>query len=477
MAQQVGRRLGGCIAGGAGALAALAGLCGCSFDSFLDPSVLGRWEETPAIVPILDNIAAIEDTGGGFVEYSEVTEEDLLPEVERYQVGAGDVLNVTVWDLLVPGEPFSVTRRVDQNGYIEFPQLGRIFLGGLNEQEAEGAIAERVRPLVADPLVSVAVESRRAQSYSLMGAVPSPGLFEIPASDYRLLEALIQAGGVSGASSKNVDIIRQVPLKQAAAGGQREPGAAPVIDLDGDLAPAAGEVQDLPDDDPLRLIDEILGEPGGAPGGGDPGVIGLSEVGLNGFEASARPQPETPERTPVIDLIDDLASEPESPARGPTGEAAPSTRWVFLNGRWVRTAVGSAPRNAEDEAEADDGDPLAAVVTQRVIRVPLEPLLAGDARFNLVVRPGDVVRVQPPDLGNVYLAGQVARPGVYTLPQFGRLTLSRAITAAGGLSGLAIPERCDLTRMVGPDRQATIMLNLRAIAEGTQPDVFLKPDD
>ncbi len=31
--------------------------------------------------------------------------------------------------------------------------------------------------------------------------------------------------------------------------------------------------------------------------------------------------------------------------------------------------------------------------------------------------------------------------------------------------------------MVGPDRQATIMLDLRAISEGTQPDVFLKPDD
>jgi len=31
--------------------------------------------------------------------------------------------------------------------------------------------------------------------------------------------------------------------------------------------------------------------------------------------------------------------------------------------------------------------------------------------------------------------------------------------------------------MVGPDRQATIQLNYRAINEGTQPDIFLKPDD
>ncbi len=49
--------------------------------------------------------------------------------------------------------------------------------------------------------------------------------------------------------------------------------------------------------------------------------------------------------------------------------------------------------------------------------------------------------------------------------------------AAGGLSPTGIPERVDLTRMVGEAQQATIRLNLRAIAEGTQPDIFLKPDD
>jgi hypothetical protein len=42
---------------------------------------------------------------------------------------------------------------------------------------------------------------------------------------------------------------------------------------------------------------------------------------------------------------------------------------------------------------------------------------------------------------------------------------------------VGIPERVDLTRRIGDDREATIRLNLRAIFEGTQPDVFLKPDD
>lgn len=51
------------------------------------------------------------------------------------------------------------------------------------------------------------------------------------------------------------------------------------------------------------------------------------------------------------------------------------------------------------------------------------------------------------------------------------------MTAAGGLSVVAIPERVDLIRRIGENREATIRLNLRAIAEGTQPDVFIKPDD
>jgi polysaccharide export outer membrane protein len=118
-----------------------------------------------------------------------------------------------------------------------------------------------------------------------------------------------------------------------------------------------------------------------------------------------------------------------------------------------------------------------AQVVQRVIEVPTGPLLAGQADVNVVLRPSDVVRIPPSKSGLVYISGQVNRPGPYNLPGDGRLTLLRALTSAGGLGALAIPERVDLTRVVGKDRQATIRLNLRAIAEQTQPDIYLKPDD
>jgi polysaccharide biosynthesis/export protein len=76
------------------------------------------------------------------------------------------------------------------------------------------------------------------------------------------------------------------------------------------------------------------------------------------------------------------------------------------------------------------------------------------------------------------IGGQVARPGVYGIPTTGGLTLMSAIRgAAGGYSSIAIPERIDLTRRIGKDREATIMLDGAAIAHREQPDIFLKPND
>ncbi len=184
--------------------------------------------------------------------------------------------------------------------------------------------------------------------------------------------------------------------------------------------------------------------------------------------------------------------------------------WVFRDGKWIQATkvrrTGETPstqptRPAQPQytpagtpliiPEVTPDKPVPAdiikaapsvpgaekLVTQRVVEVPLAPLLAGSAQFNIIIRPGDVIRIPSPPEGIVYVQGEVNRPGVYNLPANGRLSLQRVMVAAGGLSNLAIPERVDLTRMVGTDRQATIRLNLRAIEEGTMPDIFLKSDD
>lgn len=441
-------------------IAALVGVVGgCNtIDSFMDPSVTGRWERTPTKVPILTHLAAIEDADVQYVEITSISPSDLLPETEAYRVGAGDYLNLTIYDLEERGRPSLFQRAVDQNGYIEISLLGRIFVNGLTEAEVGEAIAARMADIIRDPQVSVVVAQRRQQVFHLMGAVQQPGPYQIPASDYKLLQALVAAGGFPQYIDE-VYIIRQVPLTPEAAGRIPETPsdvAGPAVKPTNPNGPSDQDAEDL-----LDVIDDLS----------SPSVMTVT-----GADALLPMQPE-----PIIDLIPpadtgdeprderSTVGDPDAPAQGP--------RWIFRDGEWVRVQQAAPEAPTPETAPPDPMAGAADLVTQRVIRVPLAPLVAGDARYNVVVRPGDVVRVPAPPVGNIYIDGQIARPGTFQLPPYGKLTLTRALTAAGGLNGLAIPERVDLTRMVGPDEQATIMLNLRAIEEGTQPDLYLKPND
>ena len=450
---------------GAALLACFAAtLTGCTnWDSYLDPSVVGRWERTPTIVPILEHIAEIEEATGAFSEYTEVQPEDLLPEPATYAIAPGDVVTLQLWDLVVRGQPVVETNVVDATGAVDVIQIGRVDIAGLNEQQAAERVAARMRPFVADPLVSVTIESRREQAFQLSGAVLQSGSFQIPSGDYRLLEALITAGGVAE-SAPFLYIIRQVSIAdaeparpdpvEAGTSPGNEPGRVqPFPTAPSGRAPARPEDADV--EDLIDIIEDLSGPDGGAP------------VAMGTASSWAQPGSAAPD--PVIDLVEeDIAGEAPPPSDAPTTP----TRWVFRDGQWVQVAGGARPGSGDGLGELPAG-----LLTQRIIRVPVEPLLNGDARFNIVVRPGDVIRVPPPETGNIYMQGQINRPGVYTLPNVGRLTLTRAIAAAGGLGGLAIPERVDLTRMIGNDRQATVMLNYRAIAQGTQPDVFMRRDD
>lgn len=429
----------------AAGLAALLGGCSADLDSFLDPSVVGRWEPTPTSTPILDRIAAIEGPADEFIEYDTVRADDLRPEAAEYRISPGDQLEVRIWDIITPGMVETYPLLVDTRGNVTIPQLGEIHVTGLTAEQTRQKIAEATAQFVRNPLVQVTVVQSRKQTVTVLGAVGAPGQYFIPSPDYRLIEAITAAGGMAE-TAPYAYVIRQIPLEAQSPTGN---GGAP-----------SGAAQPQPNGESLiELLDDLTDEPAGREqgeqgGGGSPAMFAA---------ANARVQPEQP----AVDLVEGDA--PAQPRREETAQPDTSSAWIFVNGEWVRAARTPAAQAGEITPDA--------IVTQRVIRVPVKPLLAGDARYNMIVRPGDVIRVPPPEQGFIYLGGHVLRPGSYNLPPVGPYTLRRAIVSAGDLAPDAIPERCDLTRMVGENRQATIMLNYRAVVEGTQPDVVLKPND
>lgn len=425
-----------------GALLAALASGGCEVDGFMDPSKVGRWERTPTSVPVLRRIASIEGPDDEYVEPSDPTAEDLIPEIQSYRISPGDSMLITVWNLPTEGRSQEYERLVDSRGTIQLPQLGEIAVAGLTVDGAKEVIAQtmRDRQLVDEPVLDLVLGRQRQLRFSVVGAVRAPGPYFIPEADFRLLEALSVAGG-AGENPQFVYVIRQIPLSEVMR------GTKPGTPAPGEKAPESG--QDL-----INLIKELSEPKAPPPPPGSPGVMS---------------QPASqPDRPPPIALPE---AQPTPGAPGTPGPEAGEAAWMFLNGRWVRVSRAALGESAPTRT----GPTPEQLVTQRVIRVPMRPLMAGDARYNVVIRPGDVIRVPPEPSGTIFISGEAVRPGAFQMSE--GLTIKRAIAAAGGLNAIAIPERCDLVRMVGPEREAIIRLNLRAIHEGTQPDVFLKPND
>ncbi len=515
---------------------------GCEMDSFLDPSVIGRWEHTPTVVPVLERIDVVERDVGEFVEVTPVTPEDLVPEPAEYRVGPGDSVHIEILDFIEAGAVAMYDRVVDSRGYLDLPQVGDIFVNGLTQSQIAEVIRQRIeeRGILEDALIAVEVPGRRQATFSVFGAVSNPGRYLVPSPDYRLLQALTDAGGISPVAPK-VFIIRQVPLTPEAEGPPRapqptmpqptaprpagpgevsgqQPGQGPSItDLIDELtSPPPDQVQPPPTTSPSKPQPQEQPKPDSTPPGSSGGMSATRTPGMGAWsngESQSQPRSRPPERRlvrsqqgggalttaepqitataspgepPPIDLPEETdrparAISHDLPTTAPIPLPAPApTRWIFINGQWVQVMQSSAADAGLPEGE----EPLKAapqtpgLVAQRVIGVSTGPLLQGVAQYNIIVRPGDVINVPSPTVGFVYVGGPgILRPGVYQLPGAGRLTLLRLVMSAGGLSPIAIPRRVDVTRMVGDDRQATVRLDLKAIAEGTQPDLFIKPDD
>lgn len=179
---------------------------------------------------------------------------------------------------------------------------------------------------------------------------------------------------------------------------------------------------------------------------------------------------------------------PSEPARPPKERPVPEERpgridWVQRDGQWIpverdKPALPSPPVVAEPSRI--DPLPMDAewheAVQTRLMKVRADKLLAGDPRYNIVIKPGDTIYVPVDMIGEFCIMGNVNRAGFIGLT--GRpMTLKMAIAAAGGLGPLAYPKYCEVVRRLGDDREQIVMVDLDKIASGEQPDFYIKPND
>ena len=407
-------------------LVSLLATTGCESDGFLDPTLVGRWERTPIRMPILEEIDLARKFETGSVPISPVRPADLQPDVQEYVIGAGDFINISVFELISVGVTEVQERVIDETGNIRLPVIGRVKAAGLSPSQLEEEIIDilRRKGVMEEATVSVVVQQSRQNLYSIIGAPEEGstrfGTYLIPQPEFRLLEAIALAGGVNN-GIKQLLIFRQTPLTGATAGETPgEPGGSRRT------TPAPSTTDDL--------LDGIL-DPGAAAGSAD----------------------------------NDRSSPPAGVESGLERTDA-SPRWVYVDNKFVKVEGSGGDENQDDVN-------LSNMIAQRVIEVPYDKLINGDMRYNVVVRPGDTIRVPNQSAGFVYVMGQSNRPGAYTVPGEKNLTLKQLIASSGGLSGLASPERTDLIRRTEGNQEVTLRINLAAIFHGTEPDIFLKPND
>ncbi len=404
--------------------AALA--AGCDVPSFIDPSELtpgNNYSHRTLQKPVLSSLSSIDpsidDPDTDFYNAVEVQPMDLQVVASDYKIGIGDLVNVSVNDLVGLGVETTKQTRVSESGNISMPLLGQIHATGLTEDQLQKAIADAYKngQIITNAQVSVTVIEARARTFSALGAVGTPGQYSILQSDFRLLDALVLIHDV-GVTVDEVYIIRQVSEdpKPGASGSTPAPAtpAAPANQLQPATPPAPV--------DPLAPKGDILSSP----------------VHLSMLQAApADPMAPTP--------------APAEPATDTGAKSDNSGNFQF-----------AAP---------------AGQTETRTIRVPLNALRNGElSRYNIVIRPHDLIIAPNPPTGEYYMGGHVARVGVYSIAPR-KITLKQAIVSAGMLDGVAIPQRTELIRRIGPSREAFVLVDLNAIFAGYQPDIFLKPDD
>jgi len=497
------------------------------------------------------------------------TPDDLEAPEEDYILGSGDLIDITVFELMQPGLPYVTRQRVSQSGRVTFPYLGTIKCAGLTTHGLEEKLGDLLEPdYLVDPQVTVFVTEYRNLSVSVLNGVARPGIYPMSKQDMTLLELVAMSGGVLQLTEDYGYVIREY-----------SPDEADLLMLEGGMPPPEGGEVEAGEGEAPKQTTEAAEEPAAqkpapaAPAGTEAPAGKPAGDKADLAPASVAPEPARsnpsaggplagPDPAEVRELLERMAEgrmpevrqieaaeaaganrlpgpaagslaaatapEPSAPAGGATRAAAPAgdeeelSRWIWSDGQWIEVTPkkgegepaekqppakepGPKPPAEPTPPEKPETEPVRIAETaeeptseqtrlaleqklrrlgvvqgsgqlRRIIRFDVEALQAGDPTQNVVLRDSDIVTIPSPPIGDFYMAGEVARPGVYSLT--GRkITLLQAVAAAGGLTAIAVPWRTELVRRISETEEEIIYVDLGKVSRGEAPDFYVRPED
>lgn len=122
-----------------------------------------------------------------------------------YVVGPQDVLRIVVFE----EAQLSGSYRVDTDGSFTYPFIGLVPAAGQTLRGIEEFLVKKLAEgWVKRPQVTVEVEQFRARNIFIVGEVKSPGKYPLTGAQTTLLEALAQAGYLSGNSGTEVLVLK-----------------------------------------------------------------------------------------------------------------------------------------------------------------------------------------------------------------------------------------------------------------------------
>ncbi len=107
-------------------------------------------------------------------------------------------------EVIIPANSYLV----DSKGYINFPVLGKVLVGGLTKDEATAELTAKIKKYVKSPIVTIRLLNFKI---TVIGEVNKPSSFLVPTERVNILEALGLAGDMTPYGRReNVLLIREV---------------------------------------------------------------------------------------------------------------------------------------------------------------------------------------------------------------------------------------------------------------------------